>query len=167
LPDAKIIVMLRDPVARAYSHYWHERRLGYENLSFAEAIDAEDDRLAGESARLAEEDGYHSYNHQHFSYVARGCYAPQLKRWLQPFPRQQFLFIESESFFQNSGKELARVAQFLKLPPPGEAAQTLKKNEETYKDDIAPALRRHLHARFAEANRELDSLTQMTWRWNR
>lgn len=166
LPDTKVIVILRDPVARAYSHYWHERRLGNEKLSFAEAIDAEGERLAGESTRLAEEDGYYSYNHHHFSYVSRGCYDMQLKRWLRFFPRPQFLFIESESFFEDPGREMARVTRFLKLPPLGDTMRMVKENAGTYPEDIAPALRRHLRARFANANRELEALTKTTWRWN-
>src|SRR5690606_23224629 len=111
LPDAKIIVILRDPVARAYSHYWHERRLGHETLSFADAIEAEAERLAGESRKLLEDDGYYSFNHQHFSYVARGCYARQLMRWLQYFPRTRFLFVESESFFEDPRREMARITE--------------------------------------------------------
>ena len=48
LPSSRLIVVLRDPVDRAYSHYQHEVALGAETLSFAEALDREDERLAGE-----------------------------------------------------------------------------------------------------------------------
>lgn len=166
LPNAKLIVMLRDPVARAYSHYWHERRLGYEHLSFADAITAEDERLAGESTRLVEDDSYYSSRHQHLSYLARGCYAEQLKQWLKWFPQRQFLFIESERFFEHPGAEMVRVTQFLGLPPLGDIAW-MKKNVGTYSQDMEPALRRQLRERFAEVNKDLESLTGTTWRWNR
>ena len=165
LPEAKIIVMLRDPVARAYSHYWHEKRLGHEHLSFADAIEAEDKRLAGESARLSEEDRYRSYNHDHYSYVARGRYAEQIERWFQFFARQQFLFVESERFFASPRQEMARVTAFLGLSPIGEIAWT-KQNSGSYGNQIEPTLTRLLRARFADANKGLENLTGVTWSWN-
>jgi Sulfotransferase domain len=166
LPHAKLIVMLRDPVARAYSHYWHERRLGHEHLSFADAVAAEDERLAGESTRLREDDGYRSYNHEHYSYVARGRYVEQIERWFQFFPRNQFLFVDSERFSANPVQEMVRVTAFLGLSPLGEIAWT-KQNVGSYADRIEPSLRRALCARFADANRDLDNITGATWSWNR
>ena len=48
VPEAKLVAVLRDPVDRALSHYHHEVRAGRESLSFADAIDQEAERLAGE-----------------------------------------------------------------------------------------------------------------------
>ena len=45
LPGARLIVLLRDPVRRAYSHYWHERDKGRESLAFEDAVAAEAERL--------------------------------------------------------------------------------------------------------------------------
>ncbi|WP_110208412.1 sulfotransferase family protein [Nocardioides daejeonensis] len=70
LPDAKFIVMLRDPAKRAYSHFWHNHRLGFEDLEvFEEALDQEPARLDGDSrtARIR------------FSYLDRGRYIDQLE----------------------------------------------------------------------------------------
>ncbi len=53
LPDARLIVLLRNPARRAYSHYWHERDKGREKLSFEAAIDAEPARLGQVEERLA------------------------------------------------------------------------------------------------------------------
>jgi hypothetical protein len=166
VPHAKLIVMLRDPVARAYSHYWHEKRLGHEHLSFADAIEAEDERLAGESTRLSEDDGYRSYNHEHYSYVERGRYVEQIERWFQFFARNQFLFVDSERFFVSPAREMARVTAFLGLSPLGEIAWT-KQNVGSYADRIEPSLRRALCAGFADANRGLDDVTGAMWSWNR
>ena len=67
LPSALLLVMLRNPMDRAYSHYWHNYSRGRETLSFAEAVAAEPDRIArgGEDRHV-------------FSYVDRGRYGPQL-----------------------------------------------------------------------------------------
>ena len=51
IPEVKIIVLLRNPVERAYSHYWHEIRLGKENLSFEDAISEESSRIKNESKK--------------------------------------------------------------------------------------------------------------------
>jgi hypothetical protein len=80
-PNVKLIVLLRNPVERAYSHYLLERSRGDESLSFAEALAADAARLAGEEDRLLADPTYVSVTHKHASYLARGDYAPQLKRW--------------------------------------------------------------------------------------
>lgn len=67
LPSATFLVLLRDPVERAYSHYWHERERGEETKSFERALELEDSRLArGGDAVPA------------YSYQARGRYHEQL-----------------------------------------------------------------------------------------
>ncbi len=117
LPDARLIVMLRDPVARSRSHYLHEVRLGFEKLSFEDALAAEAGRLAGEFERVSEDPGYTSFNLLHHSYMARGHYCTQIERWFRHFPREQFLFILSERFFDDPAPQLVRAQQFLGLPP--------------------------------------------------
>ena len=84
VPDAKLIVLLRDPVRRAYSHYWHERDKGRESLSFEDAIAAEPDtdRSRSTSGSRAVRSSA-AQTHQYFSYLARGRYAEQLERWLR------------------------------------------------------------------------------------
>jgi hypothetical protein len=112
-PAARLIALLRNPVDRAYSHYLLERAGGHETLDFAAALDAEQERLDGEEARLAREPTYASAPHKHASYVARGDYAPQLERWFAVFPREQILVIRSEDLYQRSAETFAQVAQFL------------------------------------------------------
>ncbi|HYF40703.1 MAG TPA: sulfotransferase domain-containing protein, partial [Gemmatimonadales bacterium] len=61
LPGARLLVLLRNPVDRAYSHYQHEVRGGREPLSFEEAIAREPERLEGEEERLRADPAYYSY----------------------------------------------------------------------------------------------------------
>jgi hypothetical protein len=116
LPRAKLIALLRDPVGRAYSHYQHEAARGFETLPFEEAIEAEPARLAGEEERMLAEPLYHSFEHQHHSYLARGRYAEQLERWLARFDDRQLLVLSSERFFAEPERSFARVLEFLGLP---------------------------------------------------
>ena len=116
-PAAKSIVLLRNPVDRAYSHFLLERSRGEETLDFAAALDAELERLDGEEARLARDPAYVSDPHKHASYMARGEYARQLERWFGVFPREQILVVRSEDLYERSAETFARVADFLAIEP--------------------------------------------------
>jgi len=119
LPDAKFIVMLRNPVDRAYSHYWHEYERGFERLPLKAALTAEEDRLRGEAARLLAEVRYCSFAHQHYSYVSRGLYVEQVRAWFARFPSECFLFVKSEQFLADPEAQIGRVLRFVGLPPKG------------------------------------------------
>lgn len=113
VPHVKLIAILRNPVDRAYSHYYHERRRGVETHSFEKALKKEKERLSREGEPL---DNSYKFHHQHFSYLVRGIYADQLKAWLQFFPREQLLIL-TESFFDDIPAGFDRVIHFLGLPP--------------------------------------------------
>jgi Sulfotransferase domain len=115
LPGVKLIALLRNPVDRALSHYQHEVRAGRESLSFAEAIDLEPERLAGEEERLRTDPQYYSYNHHRFSYTHRGLYVEQLRRWVQHFPRSHLLVLQSEWLFRDPVAATSAVHAFLGL----------------------------------------------------
>lgn len=114
--EIKLIVLLRNPVERAISQYYHEVKLGFENLSLEEAIACEPQRLHGEVEKLSTDPAYYSYNHQHYTYLSRGCYLEQLQRWQTYFPPEQFLILKTEDLYVNPKKTLAQVLDFLKLP---------------------------------------------------
>ena len=116
LPDVKLIVILRDPVERAFSHYKHHVKLKVESLPFDEAIKAERERLDGEWDKMVQDESYNSYNFQMFSYLKRGIYIDQLKRWFEFFPKEQFLILQSEGFFRDPAGIFAETLQFLGLP---------------------------------------------------
>jgi hypothetical protein len=115
LPQARLIVLLRDPVRRAYSHYWHVRKKGREALSFEDAIAAEPERLGNAQERLADGSLAHSREHQHFSYLARGRYAEQLDRWFAVIPRERFLVLRFEDLARDPLDVLNATLDFLSL----------------------------------------------------
>ncbi|MDP1622354.1 MAG: sulfotransferase domain-containing protein [Bacteroidales bacterium] len=117
-PGVKLIVLLRDPVARAYSHYMMIRNKGYEPFeTFEEALAAEPDRLAGTTEEIKSGRCRFNLNHQMYSYLARGMYHMQVQEWLKYFQMDQFLFIKSELFFDNPKAELLKVYDFLGIEP--------------------------------------------------
>lgn len=117
IPDARLLLVLREPTERAYSHYQHERRKGVEALSFEEAIAAEGDRLAGELAERGVTAFDDPRSHQrHASYDARGHYAEQLERIIEYYPRDQLLVVLSDDLFVDQQRTYDRVCEFLGLP---------------------------------------------------
>jgi sulfotransferase family protein len=116
-PEARVIVLLRNPADRAYSHYLHERARGHEPLSFEDAIAAEPERLRGLDAQLASGELLASDTHKRASYVERGRYARQLERWLAVFPPEQVLILRSEDLYAAPAEATKRVTDFLGLTP--------------------------------------------------
>ena len=114
-PAARLIVLLRDPVARSLSQVFHARRLGFEPLDLAEALAAEPARLAGADACLAR--GERHLSHQEHSYLSRSRYGPQLDRYAQLFPAEQLLVLRSEAFFADPAGTTTQVWRFLGLEP--------------------------------------------------
>ena len=125
-PKVRLIVLLRDPIERAYSHYKMEQRKGKDDFpTFKEAIKQEAERTEQETFKLISDSNYYSFAHQTYTYLARGRYYKQLQRWLRHFDHEQFLFIKSENFFQNPQATLKRVYHFLDV-------------DEIYPKDLTP-----------------------------
>lgn len=164
LPDCKLIVVLRDPVDRAFSHHNHECALGYEDLDFEAAIAAEPGRLAGEEERLVSEPRYRSFSHQHHSYLSRGRYAEQLERWLECFGRERLLVLSAEDLFEEPGRIVGEAQEFLGLPQEIPADLSAR-NARTYAP-IPTETRDGLRAVFEPHNRRLYELFGRDFGWD-
>ena len=116
LPQVKLVVLLRDPVERALSQYFHSVRLGLEPLALEDALAVEEERLAGAEAALLAADGRHR-SHQEHSYVARSRYEQQLQRLESLFPAEQLLVLRSEDLFAQPERAWQQVLAFLELEP--------------------------------------------------
>jgi hypothetical protein len=102
LPNVKLVFSLRNPVDRAYSHYWHAVTRGDEYLSFEKALDREPQRLAK-----------NFYCRRIFSYQDRGRYLQQIKRYTDIFDRSQLLFLLFEDLVDSTDQVLAELYRFL------------------------------------------------------
>jgi len=116
LPNVKLVLLLRDPIARAYSHYQGNLRKGHEKLSFEEAIDQEQSRLGGEQEAIVVDQHYPMYKYLVYSYLARGVYIEQVRNWLKSFTREQLLIQRSDDLFSSPQEVYTRVLTFLGLP---------------------------------------------------
>jgi hypothetical protein len=152
VPRAKLLVLLRNPVDRAYSHHSQKSRK-WETLSFEEAIDAEEQRMKGEREKILEDEHYRSAVHKHFSYLERGVYIDQLQHYAKYFSREQMLVIKSEEMFENTPQVFKRVLDFLGLPH-WQPEKFAPANIGRY-DEMKPETRQRLNEYFAPHNQRL------------
>ncbi len=163
LPDIKVMVMLRDPVRRAESHFHHSVSHNHESLTFEQALAAEEDRLAGEDDRMQEDWTYWSHSHEHHSYFAKGLYAEQIERLFRHYRRDQVMIIQSEAFYRNPNQVLSEVTAWLGLPP-----VTLDGSDDRNGHRYVPmdqAMRERLIAIYREPNERLYRLLGQRYDW--
>lgn len=162
-PAARIIVCLRNPVDRAYSHYKEQTYHGRETLSFEAALDAEEERLRGEAERISAEPGYLSAAHEHLSYLAQSRYLEMLPRWFSLFPREQFHIMVSEEFYADPDREVNEVWRFLGLAPRKLVSRTRHNHQPA--PDIRPETRERLQEALADHNKGLEELLGRRLPW--
>ncbi len=104
-PNIKLIFVLRNPMARAYSHWSMEYSRGSESLPFADAIRIEKTRYR--------EAG--SLQHRVYSYIGRGYYFMQISRFLEFFPFQNIRILSAEQLYCSPGAVLKEISQFLEV----------------------------------------------------
>lgn len=110
-PDIKLIIILRNPVKRAFSQYQHNIRLLRENLSFEKAVKIENNRLQNETItenKLLFSHWYHSYRHM-------GQYIEQLEHWLKYFKKEQLFITSLEMFIKSPQNTMDEIFSFLGL----------------------------------------------------
>jgi len=163
LPNVKLIVLLRNPVDRAYSHYQMEVRHGNEKLSFEEAIEAEQSRVSDDMEKMEKDENFYSVKFYRCSYLTRGIYVDQLKRWLEYFPREQFLILESEDLYQNTSDVYNQVLQFLELPK--FSLKEFKPYKKSNYSVITLQLRNKLNEFFKQHNERLEKLLERKFDW--
>jgi hypothetical protein len=102
-PAMKIIIILRNPVDRAFSGWHMEHQRNREFLSFGEAIKNERERIREVLP----------FQHRVYSYVDRGYYTEQIRRIWSYFPEEQTLFLRMEDLRTTPQTVLDRICQFL------------------------------------------------------
>ena len=133
IPDARLIAVLRNPVERAYSHWWHRFSYRDENLPFHEAIRENLSRIArgilfegGNGARLWR-DGLvhpHAMATTHRVYLDAGLYARQIRRYLDLFPASQLKVMFYEDLVSDPRSFVRNVWSFLEVSNGPELADT-------------------------------------------
>jgi hypothetical protein len=166
LPKVKLIALLRNPIDRAYSQYQHQaRQPGVEPLSFEDALDAEAERLAGEEEKILQDPHYSSFNHRHYSYCGRSRYIEQLPRWMNLFPQEQLMIVNSEELFADPATIVKQTLAFLNLPDEVNAAY--KPFNEARYAPMKAETRQRLIEYFKPYNQRLYELLGRDFGWDK
>ncbi|PJK09213.1 sulfotransferase [Lysobacteraceae bacterium NML08-0793] len=113
-PAMRWVILLRDPVARAYSQYCMEHARGDEHWPAWAAFLFERWRLRGHA-----DDFSHGSPLRHYSYRARGDYMRQLRVLYRHFPQSQVLLIDNRALAENPQAVTAQVCRFLGVAADG------------------------------------------------
>jgi len=152
LPSAKFICLLRNPVDRAFSSYWHTRRAGLETLCFEEAI-------AQEQSRKQQIAGTELGEIAPFAYVERGFYYRQLVHWLQQFDRPAIKIVVFEDFLQTPDQVLSEIARFIGIAPEWPRLALQAENKSVPADtDMSSEMRMRLCEVFRDDIEALETL---------
>lgn len=163
LPGVRLLVLLRDPVERAYSAYTHERARGYESENFERALELEPERVAGEYNRMVADPSYDSFHLQHNAYLTRGWYVEQLARLEQLVGRERIHVVDSQQFFTDPAPVYAGVLDFLGLPPHPDTR--FEHHNARPRSPLSPALRERLESHFEPFDERLGRWMGQPPRW--
>lgn len=161
LPKVKLIAVLRNPTERAISHYFYEKKLGYESLPIMDAFLAEEERLRP----ILERQDYKHTNFIHFSYKSRGLYYDQIKRYLKYFSMSNILVINSVSLFDDPESTLRRVFQFIGVDDEFDVEDLHACNVSKNRTKVAPAIYEYLDEYYCSQNHLLYELIGEDFNW--
>ena len=165
VPNAKIIMILRDPVERAYSHYHHAKRsFTGEPLSFWDALQAEEKRLKKDLRANEARPEAATSKLKRYSHTRRGMYIDQIEQWLHYFPREQLMIVSTQALKEDIVTLCEQAYQFLGLPPfKGDVRE--RRNEGGYSERMDERSREYLTELFRPYNRQLFEFLGEDWGW--
>ena len=161
LPDVRLIVLLRNPVERAISHYFHEKKRGREPLGLLEALDAETERIG------LRDDGSYPIDREewiHASYVLRGMYADQIERLFASIDPDRILVLESNRMFAEPGRTLRQAFEFSGVRS-DVLPRDLSPRMVGRRSEVDPEAREYLRTVFKEPNQRLYDLLGEDYGW--
>jgi hypothetical protein len=165
LPDVRLLVLLRDPVERAYSAHTHEQARGFEDQPFERALELEQERIAGQRERMLADPTYNSPHFQHNAYVTRGQYVEQLEHLESVFGRDRLHVVDSDEFFAEPRPAFDAVCDFLGLPRWPEIA--FGKHNARARSPMPASLRARLEDHFAPYDERLAAWWGRVPSWRR
>jgi len=145
LPGCQVVVMVRDPVLRAYSAHRHESARGFDALPFEEAVDREAERTRGLTELLAADPRAVSFAHRHHAYLQRGEYAAQIRRYVEALGPERVHVVDADALFADPVAVYLDLQRRLGLPRhrPAEVGRWNERPGTPLRPDLAARLRRH------------------------
>ena len=166
IPDVKLIVILRNPVDRAHSHYRRRFERGGENNSFENVMEKGLTYLQQKKDKEVLDKVPQQYLSH--SYISRGLYYEQLKIWTKYFPKSQIFLIKSEDFFDDPLSVLHKVYKFLgkkNINLKNISNLKINKNIGGYNVKLDQNLRRKLTNFYKPHNEKLNKFWNVDFSW--
>ena len=165
LPKIKLIVILRNPIDKAYSTYQQQFRFGEYTTSFEDTVNAEFRRI--NLNKDFPELNSNNYDFENFvaqNIIRHGIYADYLETWLKIFDRKQILILNSEDLKNSTKETLHRVFHFL-IVSNYDIANTSQVNVGKY-PPINKITRKKLIKFFKPHNQRLNKLLDTEFDWD-
>ena len=166
VPNAKFIILMRNPIDRAFSHYNMNMTNELEYLSFEDALKKEKKRIKGRYEKMQKIEDYYSWDYDIFGYLEHGIYVKYLKKWMDVFPKEQFLIIQTEEFKKNTSEVYSETLKFLNLPKHELDKYTFHKKLDYKKRVMKQETRKHLSEYFKPFNEELYEFLGVNYHWD-
>ena len=161
-PNSKLIIVLRNPIDKTYSHYYLSTISG-ETRNFEEVIKKDMDDISKWNVSL-KDDNYFATKVEN-SKLARGFYVEQLLPWFELFPKNQILIISSEELASNTKNVMSEIFKFLNLPD-YKIPNIEKVNVSKY-SKMNPDTRKILIDFFKPYNEQLFKFLDRKFDWNK
>lgn len=160
-PTAKIIILLRDPVERAISHYFHVKRWGFETLPIEQGLRQEKERLA----ECYAQGDFMKPEFRLYSYQTRGLYLEQIKYYEKLFDQEQILILNSTDLFKRPDIILKQVFSFLNIKDDYRILDLKSQNVGSNREKVSEEVYQQLQEFFAQPNHELFAHLQKKYQW--
>lgn len=161
LPNVKIIAILRNPVERAISHYFHTLRGGFEPLSLMEALQKEEERILP----YMSSNNFNNHLAGAYAYKQRGLYKQQLEKYYNIFPENQILILSTEELQLNPSKTLTDTFKFLNIESTVDNFNLTPQNVGSNKNEVDEKVVQYLTEYFEPHNKDLFKLIGKEFSW--
>ena len=161
IPNAKLVVVLRNPTERAISHYFHMERKNFDTLPMLEAMKEEENRLK----EILEHEDYKNRSFRRHSYKLRGHYKEQIERYLKYFSKEQIHIISSEEFFNHPEKALKNIFNFIGVDSSFKVKDLKPKNVSENRNKVNNVVYSYLDSYFSTHNKALFNLIEKKFDW--
>lgn len=164
LPNVRLLAILRDPVDRAVSHFFHSRRLKYEPLAdMSAALALEEDRIRSSAAFDASNTTL-SRDYFMYGYKRRGVYHEQLARWFDVFPKEQFLVLCLEDLQARPQELLDETCDFLRIQR--HIFRGLRRHNVGQRKDVGESILTELREYYRPHNERLFEMIGKRFPWS-
>ncbi len=153
VPHARILILLRDPVERSLSHYWHAVSKGYEPMKPIEAFELEKKRIST---------GRREY-HQRNSYMSRSKYMHQIERMEKYFRKEQILIVKSEKLFSGDQSEWNKIYEHIGVKWQKVKIEASNRRTIEIDEELNESARKYLSKALENSTKEIKEKKGISW----